>query len=121
MESKPVSAANQKPIFDAVKEAEMVPERIFSRWPILLLWLPSPLSPPPPNNLPIVQVLHDLENIPPRILWRELLLSSVTSAYYSLSISGARTNDFLTNIRALMRAPPVACSGRAAGLRHVST
>jgi hypothetical protein len=55
--SKPLAAANQKPIFDSFKEAEMV--------------------------------LHDLENISPRILWQELLLSSVASAYHSLSIAGA--------------------------------
>ena len=41
-ESKPVSAANQKPIFDAVKEAEMVPP---PSPPALAV---APCHPPPP-------------------------------------------------------------------------
>lgn len=65
-ESKPVAAANQKSIFDAVKEAEMV--------------------------------LHDLENITPRVLWQEMLLSSVASVHHSMSIAAGAQLDCVSSL-----------------------
>jgi hypothetical protein len=97
-ESKPVAAANQKSIFDAVKEAEMVcvchiqtvtsRQTAFSR-------VTSNLS----------QVLHDLENISPRVLWQELLLTSVASAHHSMSIAGTGSANFLPPISLLRMHP----------------
>ena len=52
-----------------------------------------PMSPPSPP-----QVLHDLENIPPRTLWQELLLTSVASAHHSLSIAAGAQLDCVVSL-----------------------